>query len=612
MKTFNDYTTENNFIQDLVEYSLHDGKYGVGTKAVLKSTKVSTMSKELDMSLDGGAIFTKIAPDDDAKEIWIGKGEGNEVYVEVNGKKFKLLGSGSTIGSTFNGYNDGTGISWKADSIETAQCLGLYIDANSALAKMGAAEGGVPTKGVSDSIKKKILGAFGNGEDWDGGGIGKITEKLDKINLGDMNLLLGLAAGMQEFWEKIGTPALGTAHIIHGRIRDYYNAEEGNPSAAIRGSKENTADIIISNVKAAKVIDGMGSGLVDYDASTGVCYIKDSNIKFLQVSLKKARGGAQLGKITGMLQAKYKLPKYEVMLSTLLEQGQLDELFGINLKAVTTFFKDVWAKVKQVVNKIKNWGRALAKSFEQKFKKQVKDDLKGLQKQLDRVGPSVNLKECFVYDKNGLICEGLNQELTKLNVNQLDVVRKGIYDRLRAFESSGSANPEFAYRKTGTLSGGDINVEDRYKLFSNYTGIYVFNSVISANKGDMSKLKAEMIALQKEMLFGKTTLPVYKVYGVGSKGGDTWEYLGGAKEFEAGKVGKFSGMIGAIIGFHANTQGTYYALESSFLYDIDPDDSSAVYTLNRMGTNAGGDRFSFVFEGSSTIGADKFLKKYVD
>ena len=148
-------------------------------------------------------------------------------------------------------------------------------------------------------------------------------------------------------------------------------------------------------------------------------------------------------------------------------------------------------------------------------------------------------------------------------------------------------------------------------MFSNYTGVYVFNEVISANLGDAGKLKDEMIAMQKEMLFGKTTLPLWKVYGLGGKD-ETWEALGGAKEFEAGKVGKFSGMIGAIIGFHANTQGTYYALESSFLYDIDPDDSSAVYTLNRMGTNAGGDRFSFVFEGSSTIGADKFLKKYGD
>ena len=42
----------------------------------------------------------------------------------------------------------------------------------------------------------------------------------------------------------------------------------------------------------------MSKHKVEYDKN-GVCTLVDSKIKFLQVSLKKARGGAQLGKITG-------------------------------------------------------------------------------------------------------------------------------------------------------------------------------------------------------------------------------------------------------------------------------------------------------------------------
>ena len=54
----------------------------------------------------------------------------------------------------------------------------------------------------------------------------------------------------------------------------------------------------------------------------------------------------------------------------------------------------------------------------------------------------------------------------------------------------------------------------------------------------------------------------------------------------------------------------YYNLESSFLFGVSEQDGTAIYTLNRMGTNQGGSTFSFVFEGSTTISSDDFLKKY--
>ena len=103
---------------------------------------------------------------------------------------------------------------------------------------------------------------------------------------------------------------------------------------------------------------------------------------------------------------------------------------------------------------------------------------------------------------------------------------------------------------------------------------------------------------------------MWKVYGIGG-GKSPWEELGGANEFESGKQTAFAGLIGAVIGFHANSQaGEYYALESSFLFGVDPDSGLPTYTLNRMGTNQGGTSFSFVFEGSSTIDSDKFISKY--
>jgi len=600
IKSFTNYSEQKLFLDDLVEFSIHEPKYGVGQQVVVKTNKLDSISDYLGIKVDASTILTKAAPDPNAPEIWVGTGEGEEVYLETGGKTYHLLGAASSLKSYFNGYKDTPGISWKADSIETGQCLGLYIDANGMLEKIGQA-GGTPSTSVTDSIKKKITAAFQNGQDWDMGGVGKISEKLDKISLGDMTQLLGLAAGMQLYWEKIGKSRVGgTPNIIHGKIKEYYTAEEGNPAVEVRGSKENTADTIISNVSASELIAAMKGSPVEYDK--GVCFIKGTKIKFLQVSLKKAKGAAQLGKITSMLQTKYNLPKYEVMLQTLLDEGYLDEGFR-------SFFGGVWKKLSGLVDKIKGWVKGLGKKLSKKFDRKVKSDLGQLQRVFDKMpGPKVNLKEAFVFDEQGLICEGLNVELQKLDVPKLNVVRQGIEDRLFDFARS-ARNPEFTYKKTGGLGKGNLPVEDRYKLFSNYTGVYVFNEVISANMGNMEKLKDEMIAMQKEMLFGKTTLPVWKVYGIGG-GGDPWEELGGAKEFEEGKQTAFAGLIGAIVGFHANSQGgDYYALESSFLFNVDPE-GLPTYTLNRMGTNQGGSSFSFVFEGSTTISNKKFIEKY--
>ena len=496
MKSFADFDEYKNFKEDLLlEYSIHDDKYGAGEKVVVKPPEVDTISNYLDTKIDSSTIFIKVGAIPNAIEVKVGKSSGSEVYLQIEGKPEKtwvLRGSGETIKNYFNGYKDGTGISWKADSIETAQCLGLYFDADSALKKIGKS-GGTPSSSVIDSIKKGITTAFQNGEDWNGGGVGKITSKLDKISLGDMTQILGLAAGMQRFWESVGKPAIGTAHIIHSKINDYYSAEEGNPSVEVRGSKANAADCIISNVDSTVLISLMKTGKVSYD-NKSICYVKDMKTdqiaaKFLQVSLKKARGGAQLGKITAMLQAKYDLPKYEVMLQTLLDEGFFS--------GVKDFFTGAWKKFKGFLGKVKKWVKGLATKFTKKFDRKVKGDLNDLQRVFDKMpGPKVNLKEAFVFDEQGLICEGLNQELRKLDIPKLNVVRQGIEKRLQDFSRS-SKSPEFTFRQTGGLSKGDLSEEDRYKLFSNYTGVYVFNEVIRENLNNAGKLKDEMISMQK-------------------------------------------------------------------------------------------------------------------
>ena len=452
--------------------------------------------------------------------------------------------------------------------------------------------GGVPSVKLHDSYINQIKKVFGNGQDWNQSGVAKIMEKLDKMPVADWFQLASLAAGMTSFKNDKVKPLIGGFNIIHGRITDYYRSEEEN--ASTKGSKENTADIIISNVSASELIDGMSKHKVEYDKN-GVCTLIDSKIKFLQVSLKKARGGAQLGKITGLLQSKYDLPAYDVMLNTMIEEGFLSK--------IGKFMSSIVDKLKNVLNKIKKWASGIYNKISKRFDVQVKKDLAFLEKKMGL--KRGHLKECFKYDENGMICEGLNDQLSKLSLKNINILR------MSDFEKMANKISEFAYQKSGNLTKGNISTDSIFKLFSNYTAVYVFNEVISSNSGDMNKLKDEIIDLQKEMFFGKTLLPIYKVYGASSPNEKSYDYLGGAKEFSDKKRNDIEGVTLPISGFHASATRTkeYYALESSFVMGVD-DDGNPTYSLNRMGSNAGSEKFSFVFEGSSVIDASAFKRKY--
>ena len=603
MKTFRGYILEEPDFREelisLIEASITKTEYGPGRQVIPKKNKVSSLSSLLGIDIDEKTIFTKTEPKDGAQEIQLGSGSGAEVHLEVKKKNFKIIGTGSTISSYFNHYKDTAGVSWKADSLETAQCIGLYIDGGKMLDDFASA-GGVPSVKLHDSYIKQIKNIFNNGQDWDQGGVAKIMEKLDKMPVADWLQLASLAAGMTTFKNDKIKPLIGGFNIVHERITEYYRAEEEN--ASTKGSKENTADIVVSNVSASELIDGMSKHKVEYDKN-GVCTLVDSKIKFLQVSLKKARGGAQLGKITGLLQSKYDLPAYDVMLNTMIEEGFLGK--------IGKFMSSIVDRLKKVITKIKKWATGIYNKISKRFDVQVKKDLAFLEKRMGL--KKGHLKECFKYDENGMICEGLNDKLSNLSLKNINILRKSVNERLSDFEKKANKITEFAFQKSGNLSKGEITADSIFKLFSNYTAVYVFNEVISSNGGDMNKLKDEIIDLQKEMFFGKTLLPVYKVYGSSSPNEKSYDYLGGAKEFSDKKRSDIEGVKLPISGFNASTLRTkdYYALESSFVMGVD-DDGNPTYSLNRMGTNAGSEKFSFVFEGATVIDSKTFTRKYGD
>ena len=77
------------------------------------------------------------------------------------------------------------------------------------------------------------------------------------------------------------------------------------------------------------------------------------------------------------------------------------------------------------------------------------------------------------------------------------------------------------------------NTDDTYDLGSStqeWRNLYIDGTA------NIDALVADLVNIQKEIYFGKTSLPLYKVYG--SSEGHSYEYLGTAADFQSKKEGE--------------------------------------------------------------------------
>ena len=86
----------------------------------------------------------------------------------------------------------------------------------------------------------------------------------------------------------------------------------------------------------------------------------------------------------------------------------------------------------------------------------------------------------------------------------------------------------------------DINVS--IKLLANEVSLRTLNKIFRANASNMTQLVADMVDIQREIYFGKTTLPLYKVYGKDVDSQSTpYKYLKTASEFSKEKTAQIGG-----------------------------------------------------------------------
>ena len=165
--------------------------------------------------------------------------------------------------------------------------------------------------------------------------------------------------------------------------------------------------------------------------------------------------------------------------------------------------------------------------------------------------------------------------------------------------------------------GLDVNgketIDERIKLYSNWVTITALKEMFSSTVMSNSKsLAQEIVDLQREMFFGSTVLPVYKVYGAIDIGDtDTFTYLGSAQSYADTKMDALTKTDIPLVGIRAMNDKSqkYYTMYSAFCMGM-TEEGELEYVRNRMGTNKGGGQWSYVFEGYQVIDSEEFKRVY--
>jgi hypothetical protein len=590
-------------INDLCEASIHSNDYGYGHQAVLKTEKIDSFIKSLNAAgikkkVDGNTIFVKIDKKKNLPVVEVGRNKDIVTFLAINKTEFKLIGNPSGY---FNHYKNKDGINWGTPQMETAACIGLFLNGEKMAKEV--ADG----KNVQ-AWKDKVIRVLEKTEDWFDKGKDEILNNMENISVGDLNSLAAFVSGMHTFKKEI--IPFKTLHIIHGSIGQYYGAERENQS--VEGNKDNTADVVVSDSSAKITIAAMGSKKAKYSKKTGQITVGD--VKLFQVSLKKSLTGAQLGKITKNVLDRYGISS-DVLFNTVIESNDINEGFMSWIKdvgnKVLDVFQQLYSKFKKMFLKVTN--TLLSPSS---WQKQAQKDEKEFQELTGIEG----LSECFMISDNEMVLNesllvekkgDISDKLKNIKKINKEKLLKKVNTRLGKVKKTFKSDT-LIFKKDGDLKKLPTKPDDIFKLFSNYVSMQVVIDVMGGGDYNNKKLVKEIIDLQREMYFGRTELPLWKVYGASSVGDtSTYSYLSTGKEFVNKKIKRLTGKAIILCGFRANLNSSkvYYTMQCSFVLGID-DDGTPNYNLLRTGTNSAG-KYSFVVEGTKEHNYEYFQKAYM-
>ena len=637
MLRFTEYNEIKSHIEGLLEANIQEPRYKAGDMVILKDNKITTFNNQSSIKVSKNTIFVKAkkiqTKDEFPKVIEIGDGEPL-VTLNVFDDMSKVKSNSMTAVVTwrqnpdtyYNHLKLGDEINWggSTTTLETAQCIGVFYDG----------EGDISTSAGKQKVIKEITSVLGKGADWNSKGKSYLLSKLPTLIDKDWIVLLSLIKGMNEFIQAV--VPFSSPKIIHGRIDDYYKSEEDNEQVEVKGIKNNTADMIVCSSSAGELIKAMKIEKVTHDAQ-GICETDISKIQFVQVSLKKSEEGAQLGKATGSILQKYGVKSYMEIYREVTEEQYhsdyvqyLDEGFG-------DFIKKSWGKLKNAAKSLadgfkkliagaKNLFRGWVGSMKKVFAQETTSAIREFSQRFNLNPKDVkSLTESFnTFAETGQIIlneadeESINVSLKNQSVTEIKKFVKSIDDRASSMVALYDQHDylDHLVEKPGIRVPSpkqfDINIS--IKLLANEVSLRTLNKIFRANASNMTQLVADMVDIQREIYFGKTTLPLYKVYGKDidkEAPSKPYKYLKTASDFSKEKTaqigGKDNDFAYPISGFSMTSQGSYYNIESWIITGVK--EARATYAQMRMGTNKAG-AFSYVVEGTNERTQDQYEKKF--
>ena len=627
---FNDYEVYKGLIENLLEANVHTDRYSEGAMVVLKSKKIETFNNRVSFTADAATVFVKVALNPEASDVNEILGDGDplvtlDVYSDASkSNKISTITWAQNPNSYYNHLKEGDGINWgkSTSTLETAQCIGVYYD--------GSGEWNTPAG--RKKVEEEILAVLANGEDWHTKGKTNLIAKLPKLSNVDFAILIDLIQGMNDFVTKVVkfTPL----HIIHGTIdKGYKKAEAKNDLVQVSGVKDNTSDMIICSKKAIELTAAIETEAVKSD-DQGICKT-EGGISFVQVSLKKSKDGAQLGKVTSALLLKHKInPALAIFRQVVGEEyhpdyvqeiaeGWLGDFAKKSLDTIKKVSSGIAAAFSKVIDGAKNLVRGWARDFKQVWSQEKTAAVNDFSKLFGLESKDVTgLTEAFnSYTDTGQMFlaeeteQSINEALkaaSQQNINKFVIsITKRIEDLVKLYDTEDYLDHKIGKSIIATKVGKNFDINIAIKLLANEVSLRTLNKIFATNKSNIDQLVKDMVDIQKEIYFGKTSLPLYKVYAKTEKS-ISYEYLGTAADFAKKKENQITGGGGELVypisGFSVKDQKSkYYNIESWIITGVK--NGASTYAQMRMGTNKSG-AFSYVVEGTKEKTQAQYNKKF--
>ena len=592
----------------ITEASISKSQYAVGSKVTLKdSEKVNAVEwwKKAFPKSGTPKELTKVKLQNVPEERIVRIGSGTEeVCLSTGGIIYKIIGTITSIGSKFNHYKDEeAGVSWKDTTLESAALAGLSFNPQPFINSMLSGNEVVAAKAQKGAVAA-MKSALSNGEMRAGSAVASGIEK----SIPDLIMALELANGMYKFASDKN--CIGWK-FIHKRIDSYYKAHNKNPKLgdAKPGGKVPTPDCVITN-SPDSLITNMENDEVKY-TSDGKCTTTSGDV-FWQVSNKKSAAGAQLGRITGLVKARYGLPKWSKGVAFMFEEIDIYEnkefLLNEDLKDYfqkgLKYLKDKFqSTISAVSGKLKSIGSSIVSSLNNTSTAPADNLIKKLSKGLTLEEAKQPKLNAWRFSK------AVTSEYHKGNQKKYkEVVGHAIkaYNDIKTNPSNGitktpSSKPPIA----GALPKGNPGANTVIKFMVNYLAYNTMKTMMSGQSGKIqaaSKILEDFVELEKEMHFGSTNLPIYKVY-MSNDGQGAYSYLFSGAEFREKKASiidefKSKNIPGLVIESNQLKEKGGYTNNSVYVLSDFKQDGP---TYTQVGYRSSGDnKLTFSVQGTTT------------